>query len=72
MEEWFAHAWQYHAALAAVACMLAFIAIRAERIRLRRKNLDSVGFMPWTLIYLTNFLAAIVMLGLAARKWLVS
>lgn len=69
MEVWFAHVWQYHAALGAIAFAVASAAVWAERRRLRRKNLDAVGFMPWTAIYLTSFLAAIVLFGLTAREW---
>lgn len=69
MEDWFAHVWQYHAVLGAMALALAISAIWAERRRFRRKNLDAVGFMPWTAIYLASFLAAIVLSGLAAREW---
>lgn len=69
MDEWFSEIWQAHATAAASALILALTAVWAERRRLRRTNLDAVGFMPWTFIYLVAFLAAIVLLGLAAREW---
>lgn len=69
MEDWFAHIWQYHAALGAFALGLALCAVWGERRRFRRTNLDAVGFMPWTVIYLISFLAAILLMGLAAREW---
>jgi hypothetical protein len=69
MEDWLVHYWQLHAAMGSMALALAIAAIWAERRRLRRTNLDAVGFMPWTAIYLISFLAAIVLLGLAAREW---
>lgn len=69
MEDWFARIWQYHAAVGLAALALALTAVWAERRRLRRTNLDAVGFMPWTVIYLISFLAAIVFMGLAAREW---
>lgn len=69
MDEWFAHIWELHAAVAAIALTVALTAVWAERRRLRRTNLDAVGFMPWTTIYLIAFLIAIVLLGLAAREW---
>ena len=69
MEDWFVHIWQYHAALGAMALSIALCAVRGERRRLRRTNLDAVGFMPWTIIYLISFLAAIILMGLAAREW---
>lgn len=69
MDDWFAHIWEFHAVTGAIALVLALVAVWAERRRLRRKNLDAVGFMPWTVIYLIAFLAAVVLLGLAAREW---
>ncbi|MFN3552271.1 MAG: hypothetical protein ACK4UL_04110 [Novosphingobium meiothermophilum] len=52
-----------------MALALAILAGWADRRRLRRTNLDAVGFMPWTVIYLVSFLAACVLIGLAAREW---
>jgi len=69
MDDWFAHIWEYHATAGAFTLALALTAVWAERRRLRRTNLDAVGFMPWTVIYLISFLAAVVFLGLAAREW---
>lgn len=40
-----------------------------DRRRRRRKNLDAVGLMPWTELSFWAFLAACVLLGLAARSW---
>lgn len=65
----FPHLWQFHLVAGAVALAIALASAWAERRRLRRTNLDAVGFMPWTVIYLTTFLAAIVFLGLSAREW---
>ncbi len=70
MEDWFARLWEFHATLGGFALALALTAVWAERRRLRRSNLDAVGFMPWTVIFLTSFLAAVILLGLAAREWL--
>lgn len=69
MDEWFTHIWELHASAAAIALIVALTAVWAERRRLRRTNLDAVGFMPWTVIYLIAFLTAIILLGLAAREW---
>lgn len=69
MEDWFDHIWQFHASAGALALAVALTAIWAERRRMRRVNLDAVGFMPWTVIYLIAFLAACVFMGLAAREW---
>jgi len=52
------------------AVVLAAIAWVGDRRRMRRNNLDKVGFMPWTSLFFWAFLAAIVLLGLAAQAWL--
>jgi hypothetical protein len=69
MEDWFPHLWQFHLTAGAVALVVALASVWAERRRLRRTNLDAVGFMPWTVIYLVTFLTAVVFLGLSAREW---
>lgn len=69
MEDWFPHLWQSHLVSGSLALAVALISVWAERRRFRRVNLDAVGFMPWTVIYLITFLAACVFLGLAAREW---
>ncbi|MFY7837633.1 MAG: hypothetical protein ACOVQ0_15265 [Novosphingobium sp.] len=69
MEDWFPYLWQFHIAAGAIALVVAITSVWAERRRFRRANLDAVGFMPWTVIYLTTFLTACVFLGLAAREW---
>ncbi|ABD26295.1 hypothetical protein Saro_1855 [Novosphingobium aromaticivorans DSM 12444] len=69
MEDWFARIWEFHASAGALALAIAMLAVWAERRRMRRVNLDAVGFMPWTVIYLIAFLAACILLGLAAREW---
>ena len=53
----------------AVAAGLAAWASLADRRRVRRSNLDAVGFMPWTPIFFVSLLVACVALGLAAREW---
>lgn len=53
--------------LAAVA--FALLARWAETRRLRRKNPDAVGFMPWTGIYFVALLVACIELGMAVRMW---
>jgi hypothetical protein len=69
MEDWFARLWEFHATAGVLALTLALTAVWAERRRMRRTNLDAVGFMPWTAIYLIASLTAIVLFGLAAREW---
>lgn len=58
-----------HVMLAAAAVTLAAIAWFADLRRLRRRDPDAVGFMPWTLIFLLALLAACILAGLAAREW---
>ena len=52
------------------AVVLAALAWTGDRRRHRRRNLDRVGIMPWTPIFFLALLAAIVLLGLAARDWI--
>jgi len=54
------------------AAVVAAIAWNGDRRRFRRSNLDKVGFMPWTLIFFVALLAAIFLLGVAARAWLMN
>ena len=53
---------------AALALMLA--AWLADSRRMRRSDPDAVGFMPWTSVFFFSLLAAVLLLGLAARAWL--
>ncbi|MBH0113549.1 hypothetical protein I5E68_11370 [Novosphingobium sp. YJ-S2-02] len=54
----------------AVLAIVAAIASLAERRRMRRRDLDRVGFMPWTGIFLIAFLGAVLLIGLGGRHWL--
>lgn len=54
----------------AIAALIAVAAWIGDRRRIRRKNIDRVGFMPWTPIFFCALLLAVVLLGLAARAWL--
>ena len=51
------------------ALMIAVLAWRGDRKRMRRSDPDAVGFMPWRDIAFWASLAAIVALGFAARQW---
>lgn len=51
----------------AIAAAFAFLAWLGDRRRTRRRDPDAVGFMPWTSVFLFAFLAACVLIGLAAR-----
>ena len=52
------------------AVILAIVAWVQDRRRVKRKNLDRVGFMPWTGIFFSALLAAVVLVALAAKQWL--
>lgn len=53
-----------------VAACVAGLAWLLDRRRMRRRNLDRVGFMPWTTIFFWTLLAAVLLLGLTGRAWL--
>lgn len=50
---------------AAVAALVAVISGVSEHRRQRRRDLDRVGFMPWTLIQVLAMLAAMILASLA-------
>ena len=58
------------AAAGAAAVALAALAWAGDRRRMRRRDPDAVGFMPWTAVFFWSLLAACVLLGLALREWL--
>jgi hypothetical protein len=51
------------AALMVVAMLASF----AERRRIRRARIDSVGWMPWTGVFLVCAVAGIVLLAMSAK-----
>ena len=53
-----------------VAVLIAVIAWVGDNRRLYRRELDAVGFMPWTSVFFAAMLVGCVLLGLAARAWL--
>lgn len=52
-----------------VAAATAAVAWLGDWRRMRRRDPDAVGFMPWTPIFLCALVLACVLLGLAARTW---
>lgn len=47
----------------AVAAAIALAAWFGDRRRMRRRDLDKVGFMPWTDVFFWSFLVAVLLLG---------
>ena len=55
-----------------MSVILAVYAKRAEKRRLRRRNLDSVGLVPWDSVFVLSLLGAFVLLSLALKAWFAS
>ena len=58
------------AALSAFAAAIALVAWLGDRRRMRRSDPDAVGFMPWRDVFFFALLAAVILLGLAAKAWI--
>jgi hypothetical protein len=54
-------------ALAAASAVLAAFAAFAEHRRIRRRNLDRPGLVPWNAIQVMAFLIAVIAAGLALK-----
>lgn len=50
--------------------VVALVALMAERLRLRRVNINRVGWVPWTAIFLVAALVGVTLLTLALKGWL--
>ena len=57
-------------AIGIAAALIAALAWWGDRRRVRRTDLDAVGWMPWTPVFFVSLLVTCVALGLAARAWL--
>lgn len=62
--------WEMLAVWGLFAVVLAAVAWEGDRRRMRRRDPDRVGLMPWTSLFFWALLAAVVLLALAARDWL--
>ena len=49
---------------------LAGLAYVGDWRRMRRRNPDDVGFMPWATVFFWSLLMACILLGIAVRSWL--
>lgn len=54
----------------ALAAALALVAWVGDHRRIRRRQLDQVGFMPWTGIFFWALMAAVVLLGASLPRLL--
>lgn len=57
-------------AIGSAAALIAALAWWADRRRVRRSNLDAVGWIPWTPVFFVALMVAVVALGLAAKVWM--
>ncbi len=56
-------------AIGLAAASIAALAWWGDRRRVRRSNLDAVGWMPWTPVFFVALMVAVIALGLAAKAW---
>ena len=57
--------WNIWAQVALAALIVAIVSGLADRMRLKRANLDAVGFMPWTAISALSLLIAVLCAAIA-------
>lgn len=55
------------AAVGGLAALLAVVAWIGDRRRMKRSDLDSVGFMPWTSVFFFALMAAVLLLGVVGK-----
>ena len=55
------------AAIGGLAALVAAAAWIGDRRRMKRRDLDSVGFMPWTSVFFFALMAAVLLLGVVGK-----
>lgn len=55
------------AVIGGIAVALAVLAWLGDRRRMKRRDLDRVGFMPWTSVFFFALLAAVLLLGVVGK-----
>jgi hypothetical protein len=54
----------------AMAVLVAVVAWIGDRRRMKRRDIERVGFMPWTSVFFFALMAAVLLLGVVGRDWL--
>ncbi|TCM21900.1 hypothetical protein EDF56_101577 [Novosphingobium sp. PhB165] len=57
------------AAAGGVCVVVAAIAWIGDLRRMKRRDLDRVGFMPWTTVFFIALMGAVLLLGISAKDW---
>ena len=55
------------AVIGGLAVALAVVAWLGDRRRMKRRDLDRVGFMPWTPVFFFALMAAVLLLGVVGK-----
>ncbi|MGH6744158.1 hypothetical protein EDF58_101909 [Novosphingobium sp. PhB57] len=55
------------AVIGGLAVALAAVAWLGDRRRMKRRDLDRVGFMPWTPVFFFALMAAVLLLGVVGK-----
>ena len=61
------HSDKIMAVIGGLAVALAVVAWLGDRRRMKRRDLDRVGFMPWTPVFFFALMAAVLLLGVVGK-----